>query len=51
MKPKFIEGKWYIEVFTEDFGNLLLLNPYTELAIPMQFYTEDEALDYLKLNA
>lgn len=48
MEVKLIEDKWYIEVFTEDFGNILLLNPYTELAVPIQFDTEEEATEYLK---
>ncbi|MCA1064702.1 hypothetical protein QTG56_24130 (plasmid) [Rossellomorea sp. AcN35-11] len=51
MKPKRIKSKWYIEVFTEEFGNVLLLNPETTLAIPLQFKTEEEAFEYIKLNA
>jgi hypothetical protein len=50
LKPKFIEGLWYIEVATKEFGNILLFNPYTELATPIQFKTENEALEYIKIS-
>jgi hypothetical protein len=48
MKPKLIEGNWYIEVLTMELGNVLLLDSFTKLAIPIQFETENEALEYIK---
>jgi hypothetical protein len=48
LKPKLIEGKWYIEVVTMELGNVLLLDFFTKLAIPIQFETENEAFEYIK---
>jgi hypothetical protein len=47
MKVKFIDDKWRIEVFTKELGNVFLLNPQSELPIPIQFETESEALAYM----
>lgn len=50
MKPKFVDGKWYIEVHTEELGDVLLLDK-SGLPIPLEFNTEIEALnhiDYIK---
>lgn len=48
MKPEFIDGKWYIEVQTEKFGKLLLVDKESVLSFPITFETEQEALGYLK---
>lgn len=48
MKPKLIEDKWYIEVYTEEFGNVLLLKKEEYLPIPISFNTEEEAINHIK---
>jgi hypothetical protein len=50
VKPKFMDGRWYIEVHTEEFGNVLLLKREEVLPIPVSFETEKEAWDYIKLQ-
>lgn len=50
MKPKFLDGKWYVEVFTKDFGNVLLLNNSEDMVIPVVFNTEKEVNDFIKEN-
>lgn len=47
MKPKYINGKWYIEVETKEFGNILLLKDGL-LPIPITFESENEVLDYIR---
>ncbi|GEM_PF-4614013 len=46
MVPKLIEGEWYIEVATDDFGKVLLLEK-GDLPIPVKFNKKEDALDYI----
>lgn len=46
MKPKAINDKWYIEVYTKEFGNVLLLEKGKLKA--REFSTKEETIDYIK---
>lgn len=46
MKPKAINRKWYIEVYTKEFGNVLLLEKGKLKA--REFSTKEEAINYIK---
>lgn len=48
MKPRFFEGKWYIEIHTEEFGNLFLLKKGIDLPIAITFDSEEEANAYIR---
>lgn len=43
MKPKLLEGKWYIEVQTDEFRNVLLFNDVGDRMQPAAFDTKQEA--------
>lgn len=47
MKPKCINGKWYIEIYTKEFGNILLLDD-SELLIAKEFDSEEIANQHIK---
>lgn len=46
MKPKTINDKWYIEVYTKEFGNVLLLEKGELKA--REFSTKEETINYIK---
>jgi hypothetical protein len=46
MQPIVVDGKWYIEVSTPEFGKVLLLEK-TDLPIPISFDTKEEAQAYI----
>lgn len=45
--PIYSFGYWFIEVETEEFGRVLLLDPNEEEVIPVRFDFEDDALFYI----
>ncbi len=47
MKPKFINGKWYIEIYTKEFGDILLLDD-SGLPIAKEFDSEEIANQHIK---
>lgn len=44
-----INDKWYIEIDTDEFGKVLLLNKDTDAPIPIYFNTEQEAMSYIQM--
>jgi len=46
-KPKIIDGKWFIEVNTETFGDVLLIDKVSKYPIPITFDNEEDALKYI----
>ncbi|GAA0083370.1 hypothetical protein [Clostridium sp. CTA-6] len=47
MRPKLINEKWYIEIYTKEFGHTLLLDK-SSLPVAKTFNTETEALKYIE---
>lgn len=50
MKPILLEDEWFIEVDTEHFGKVLLLDKNESLPVAIGFDTKYEALNYIKEN-
>lgn len=48
MKPKKIDGKWYIEAYAEGLGNVLLCTKNIPLPIPVAFDNEEYAWEYIR---
>lgn len=48
MTPIKINKSWYIEVYSEEFGPVLLLENGSELAIPATFTSEEEANKHIR---
>lgn len=46
MKPKLINNKWFIEVFTKEFGYILLLDD-SGLPIEREFDTEEDVIEFI----
>jgi len=49
MKAIEINGKWYIEEYTKEFGNILILDKTKELE-SLEFNSEREALDCIVIR-
>ncbi|WP_315069371.1 hypothetical protein [uncultured Clostridium sp.] len=47
MRPVFLNRKWYIEVYTREFGTILLLDE-SGLPVAKEFESEESAKEHIK---